>query len=245
MPKYYFFKTILEKGKNRLRPLPGQVSSDGTTIIESLNTQVAAGGKKLREAYPIGTVFCSTMCELAASGGSPYYSAGDIYPISEDNEYFSGMPMPTDDMLEAYKAFKDRTVPKEQAQVLGSAIHFIFRDEDGKFKKHCISFPTYACVYLCVVCYGHVEFWQDRENARRYYESAAGDSEGAERERYENIVLDIANGNHFCFDEPRYEKNAETLNALAQCGRVSIYANPLGTRDFGTKIFTSALPVKS
>ena len=58
--KYYFFKTVRDGSRNRLNPLPFQTASDGTAIIQKLNTQVAAGGMKLREAYPIGTVFCSS-----------------------------------------------------------------------------------------------------------------------------------------------------------------------------------------
>ena len=77
--KYYFFKTVRDGSRNRLNPLPFQTASDGTAIIQKLNTQVAAGGMKLREAYPIGTVFCSSMCELSARAGTPYYCAGDIY----------------------------------------------------------------------------------------------------------------------------------------------------------------------
>ncbi len=48
--KYYFFKTVKDGSRNRLNPLPYQTSSDGTEIITKLNTQVAAGGMKLREA---------------------------------------------------------------------------------------------------------------------------------------------------------------------------------------------------
>ena len=76
--KYYFFKTVKDGSRNRLNPLPYQTAPDGTQIIQKLNTQVAAGGMKLREAYPIGTVFCSSMCELSARAGTPYYCAGDI-----------------------------------------------------------------------------------------------------------------------------------------------------------------------
>ena len=105
--KYYFFKTVKDGSRNRLNPLPYQTAPDGTQIIQKLNTQVAAGGMKLREAYPIGTVFCSSMCELSARAGTPYYCAGDIYPILEGNSnYDFGLPTPTKEMLDAYDEYK-------------------------------------------------------------------------------------------------------------------------------------------
>ena len=112
--KYYFFKTVRDGSRNRLNPLPFQTASDGTAIIQKLNTQVAAGGMKLREAYPIGTVFCSSMCELSARAGTPYYCAGDIYPILEGNSnYDFNLPTPTKEMLDAYNDYKQ--VAKQEA----------------------------------------------------------------------------------------------------------------------------------
>ena len=106
--KYYFFKTVRDGSRNRLNPLPFQTASDGTAIIQKLNTQVAAGGMKLREAYPIGTVFCSSMCELSARAGTPYYCAGDIYPILDGNSnYDFNLPTPTKEMLDAYDEYKN------------------------------------------------------------------------------------------------------------------------------------------
>ena len=118
--KYYFFKTVKDGSRNRLNPLPYQTAADGSPIMQKLNTQVAAGGMKLREAYPIGTVFCSAMCELSARGGTPYYCAGDIYPILEGNmNYEYNLPMPTREMLDAYDEYK-QTAKQEAAQTLFS-----------------------------------------------------------------------------------------------------------------------------
>ena len=62
---------------------------------------------KLREAYPIGTVFRSSMCELSARAGTPYYCAGDIYPILDGNSnYDFNLPTPTKEMLDAYDEYK-------------------------------------------------------------------------------------------------------------------------------------------
>lgn len=116
--KYYFFKTVRDGSRNRLNPLPFQTASDGTAIIQKLNTQVAAGGMKLREAYPIGTVFCSSMCELSARAGTPYYCAGDIYPILEGNSnYDFNLPTPTKEMLDAYDEYK-QAAKQEAASTL-------------------------------------------------------------------------------------------------------------------------------
>ena len=116
--KYYFFKTVRDGSRNRLNPLPFQTAPDGTAIIQKLNTQVAAGGMKLREAYPIGTVFCSSMCELSARAGTPYYCAGDIYPILEGNSnYDFNLPTPTREMLDAYADYK-QVAKQEAAQTL-------------------------------------------------------------------------------------------------------------------------------
>lgn len=116
--KYYFFKTVKDGSRNRLNPLKYQTASDGSQIIEKLNTQVASGGMKLREHYPIGTVFCSAMCELAHRGGSPYYCAGDIYPILDGNQnYDENLPRPTREMLDAYKDYK-QVAKQEAAQTL-------------------------------------------------------------------------------------------------------------------------------
>ena len=118
--KYYFFKTVRDGSRNRLNPLPFQTASDGTAIIQKLNTQVASGGMKLREAYPIGTVFCSSMCELSARAGTPYYCAGDIYPILEGNSnYDFNLPTPTKEMLDAYNEYK-QAAKQEAAQTLFS-----------------------------------------------------------------------------------------------------------------------------
>ena len=147
--KYYFFKTVRDGSRNRLNPLPFQTASDGTAIIQKLNTQVAAGGMKLREAYPIGTVFCSSMCELSARAGTPYYCAGDIYPILDGNSnYDFNLPTPTKEMLDAYDEYKNLakqeaastlfagtntpTAPKKQSLL----------DKIRTAKRYCVPIPT-------------------------------------------------------------------------------------------------------
>ncbi len=120
---WYFYKTCRDGSKNRLRPLPGQINSDGIQIQPSYNVQVAAGGMKLREEYPIGTVFCSSMCEMTVRAGTPYYSAGDIYPILDDSMgYKSHLPIPTQEMLDAYQRFSGNGNPCE------GCLNYVFLD---------------------------------------------------------------------------------------------------------------------
>ena len=60
MAEFYFFKTVVEKGRNRLRPLSGQ-KLDGVDVDTTLSVQ---SDKVIRATYPIGTVFGSSSLEL-------------------------------------------------------------------------------------------------------------------------------------------------------------------------------------
>lgn len=63
--------------------------------------------KPVRESYPVGTVFCSRVCEL--QGG--FYAAGDLYPMDINmGDYKSEAHRPTADMVRAYKEYKDTQV---------------------------------------------------------------------------------------------------------------------------------------
>ena len=102
MEKYYFFRTVRDGSRERLRPLAGQTAQDGSVINPNFNTK---GSKRMRESYPIGTVFCSRVCEQ--QGG--YYAAGDLFPMDINlGDYLSGSHMPTPDMVRAYREFKER-----------------------------------------------------------------------------------------------------------------------------------------
>lgn len=131
--KYYFYKTVKEGSRNRLNPLPYQTAADGSPIMQKLNTQVASGGMKLREAYPIGTVFCSAMCELNARGGTPYYCAGDIYPILDgNNDYDDSLPRPTREMLQAYEQYRRQAREEVVAMTLFSEIEEPVEEKKSK-----------------------------------------------------------------------------------------------------------------
>lgn len=102
---YYFFRTRKEGRRERLNALPGQHTSDGTPVQTGLNVQTAAGGKEMREAYPVGTVFCALQCEKANVSTTPYYCVGTIYPIVEPGNEIGSFPRATAEMREAYEEY--------------------------------------------------------------------------------------------------------------------------------------------
>ena len=53
---------------------------------------------------------------------------------------------------------------------------------------------------VTTVCYGKVQEWDDRSEARNFFLNAMMNSEGAERERYANIYLGIVRGQDYCTD---------------------------------------------
>lgn len=96
---FYFFKTVHDKGRNRLRALSGQKLADGKEVDPTLNVQ---SDKTLRTLYPLGTVFVSTKLEPA----SGYYEAGQIYPVGlRDDEYKDAAHRPSEEMVRAYETF--------------------------------------------------------------------------------------------------------------------------------------------
>lgn len=100
MTQYYFFKTVKDGSRNRLRPLSGQTDSRGVSINPSFNTQAS---RAMRESYPIGTVFCSRSCE----DSNGFYSAGDLFPIGLPlGEYKDPSHMPTPEMNHAFELYQ-------------------------------------------------------------------------------------------------------------------------------------------
>jgi len=71
---YYFFKTFGDRGRNRLRPLSGQVFSTGGDVRVDYNVKADA---EIRASYPLGTIFASSY--LSDMGG--FYASGKLYPI--------------------------------------------------------------------------------------------------------------------------------------------------------------------
>lgn len=94
---YYFFKTVVDKGRNRLRPLSGQTFSSGSPIDPTFNVQ---SDKLIRTQYPIGTVFCSDVLTEATG----YYQAGRLHPMGTST-YVNPSDAPTPEMVAAYERF--------------------------------------------------------------------------------------------------------------------------------------------
>ena len=53
---------------------------------------------------------------------------------------------------------------------------------------------------VTTVCYGKVQEWDDRSEARNFFLNAMMNSEGAERERYANIYFGIVRDRDCCTD---------------------------------------------
>ena len=56
MSMIYLFRTVMDGGRSRLRPMPHQTDPSGKGIITDLNVQADTA---VRSAYPVGTVFAS------------------------------------------------------------------------------------------------------------------------------------------------------------------------------------------
>lgn len=98
MAEFYFFKTMADKGRNRLRPLAGQML-DGSKVDQTLNVQ---SDKIIRTMYPIGTVFGSDSLTLC----SGYYQSGSIFPLGlRDDEYKLPAHRPSEGMQRAYERY--------------------------------------------------------------------------------------------------------------------------------------------
>lgn len=98
MADFYFFKTMLDKGRSRLRPLSGQ-TLDGVKVDPTLNVQ---SDKAIRAMYPLGTTFGSDSLKLCAG----YYDTGRIYPLGlRDDEYKEAGHRPPEEMQRAYERY--------------------------------------------------------------------------------------------------------------------------------------------
>lgn len=53
---------------------------------------------------------------------------------------------------------------------------------------------------ITTICYGHEDKWENREKAINYFVECSNASEGAERERYTTILLQLLNGATICSD---------------------------------------------
>ena len=97
---YYFFKTVIVNGRQRLRPIEGQYDKYGKPLRTDLN---ARGDTSLREKYPTGTVFGSENIEFRELGTTEFYDAFKIYPVGVSiNDLLNLDHCPPKEMQEAY-----------------------------------------------------------------------------------------------------------------------------------------------
>lgn len=53
---------------------------------------------------------------------------------------------------------------------------------------------------VTTVCYGNVQEWDSRSEAKRYFLEALLNSDGSERERYSNVYVKLQLGYSYCTD---------------------------------------------
>ena len=120
--KFYFFRTVKVGGRQRLRPLPHQKENSGRHIDESLNVQADS---RMREDYPLGTVFGSESLELRSLKSTTFYSAGQIFPIGLNNgDYLSESHRPSKTMNQAYEEYMSEVKENEKPVLDESASLF-------------------------------------------------------------------------------------------------------------------------
>ncbi len=120
--KFYFFRTVKVGGRQRLRPLPHQKENSGRHIDESLNVQADS---RMREDYPLGTVFGSESLELRSLKSTTFYSAGQIFPIGLNNgDYLSESHRPSKEMNLAYEDYMSEVKENEKPVLDESASLF-------------------------------------------------------------------------------------------------------------------------
>lgn len=103
MSTIYLFRTVTDGGRSRLRPMPHQTDPSGKGIISDLNVQADTA---VRSAYPVGTVFASETLEMRTKSVTPFYSAGDIFPVSvAAKDLVDPRHAPSTEMVEAYNAY--------------------------------------------------------------------------------------------------------------------------------------------
>lgn len=105
MRKYYFFKTVLDSGRLRLRPLSGQKFADNDSEVDV--TMNVASDKKIRSEYPVGTVFVATSLERKAG----FYATSLILPVV--HEYKLEAHKPSQEAIDAYYEFAGGSIKVE------------------------------------------------------------------------------------------------------------------------------------
>lgn len=133
MANYYFFQTVQEGSRERLRALPYQLTKRGEEIDPNVNVAVPTGQKAMREVLPIGTIFVSEVIDTTGS----FYKAGSIYPIeTSSTASHPSVPKYADsNMVLAYENYlkdcKERTSAVAEEKSEDTSFGGIFGDTFG------------------------------------------------------------------------------------------------------------------
>ena len=85
-----------------------------------------------------------------------------------------------------------------------------------------------------IVCYNRIERWHTRKNARRFFRDCARNCEGAERDRYINIVWDLEDKKTVCHDGSSLPHDVLAKNNLYYTTTA-----PDGSRDYNNEVWYS------
>lgn len=92
-----------------------------------------------------------------------------------------------------------------------------------------------ARAFIKIVCYNQIETWHSRRNARDFFRNCARNSEGAERDRYTNILWDLEDGKTICHD-----CGSLPYEVLSANNRYYKTTAPDGSRDWDNKVWFDA-----
>jgi len=87
---------------------------------------------------------------------------------------------------------------------------------------------------ITIICYNQIETWHSRKNALKFFRDCARNCEGAERERYTNIVWDLEDKKSICHDG-----SSSTLSELQALNRYYKTTAPDGSRDYNNQVWYS------
>lgn len=90
---------------------------------------------------------------------------------------------------------------------------------------------------ISIVCYNQIELWHDRDNAIDFFKDCARNCEGAERDRYLNILWDLEDGEEICHDRSSFP-----YIVLHQRNWYYKTTAPDETRDYGNQIWYEETP---
>lgn len=97
--KYYFVKTLVDRGRTRVRALSNQTYEDGSAVDTTVNVKV---DRNIRSEYPVGTIYGVT--SLIPKAGYLDVEDNKMYPLNVPS-YKNDAHRPTEEMVLAYHDF--------------------------------------------------------------------------------------------------------------------------------------------